>query len=111
MSRRAANELIVILWRDIPAQVTARAGEQRSQVILPMRFQKAIDRAAMVAGLTTAQDYVAEWRRVTQPLDGPADEVAARTAAQLELDYPNERLHVLIDHGGWNPADAQGAPT
>ena len=47
MSRRGGNEVVVILWRDIPAQINGKAGSERHQVILPHRFQKAIDRAAM----------------------------------------------------------------
>ena len=63
-----ANQLVVISWRDIPAQVNAQAGRRRHQVVLDDRFQQAIDRAAIVAGKTTAQDYVAEWRRTQHPL-------------------------------------------
>ena len=50
MSRRGGSEVVVIMWRDIPAQINGKAGADKHQVILPHRFQKAIDRAAMVAG-------------------------------------------------------------
>ena len=60
---RRGNELVVISWRDIPAQVNARSGDEKHQVVLPRRFQKAIDDAAMVAGKKTASEYVGEWRR------------------------------------------------
>ena len=48
--------LTVIYWRDIPAQVTAKgdAGSARAQ--LSDRFQKAIDAAAMKAGLVEMDD-------------------------------------------------------
>ena len=62
-----ANQLVVISWRDIPAQVNAQAGRRRHQVVLDERFQQAIDRAAMVAGKKTAHEYVAEWRRHSVP--------------------------------------------
>ena len=61
--RRRKSELIVISWRDIPAQVTAESGDQREKVLLSDRFQHAIDRAATVAGLTETSAYVQEWRR------------------------------------------------
>ena len=47
MSRRGGSEVIVIMWRDIPAQINGKVGADRHQVILPHRFQKAIDRAAI----------------------------------------------------------------
>ena len=50
MPRRPSSEIVVIMWRDIPAQINGRDGEAKHQVMLPHRFQKAIDRAAMVAG-------------------------------------------------------------
>ncbi len=114
MGRRTSAELIVILWRDIPAQVNGRNGDERHQVILPMRFQKAIDRAAMVAGKKTAQEYVAEWRRASHPLTGELAAVVDATAATIEQEFTNERLHVLIDNGGFDPAEpdhAASSPT
>lgn len=110
MARRSSNEVVVILWRDIPAQINGKAkidgeeGEERHQVILPHRFQKAIDRAAMVAGKKTAQEYVGEWRRTSYPLTGPMAQTVDATAASIEAEFTNERLHALVDNGGWDPA-------
>jgi 5-methyltetrahydrofolate--homocysteine methyltransferase len=56
--------------------------------MLPHRFQKAIDRAAMVAGKKTAQDYVGEWRRTSYPLDG---ELVATVDADRRVD--RARVH------------------
>ena len=104
MARRSSNEIVVILWRDIPAQVNGKDGEERHQVILPHRFQKAIDRAAMVAEKKTAQEYVGEWRRAAYPVVGTIAECVAATAASIEQEFTNERLHALVDNGGWDPA-------
>ena len=68
--RNRGNEIVVILWRDIPAQVNGRVGEDRHQHILARRFQHAIDEAAMVAGKKTANEYVQEWRRETIAFTG-----------------------------------------
>ena len=46
-----AAQLVTIYWRDIPAQVTAQQGRNREKALLDARFQHAIDRAAMVAGM------------------------------------------------------------
>ena len=50
----------MIYWRDIPAQVTASDGARTARASLAERFQLAIDDAAMQAGLTGADDYLAE---------------------------------------------------
>ena len=106
MSRRSSSEVVVIMWRDIPAQINGKAGTDRHQVILPHRFQKAIDRAAMVAGKKTAQEYVGEWRRTSYPLAGELAATVDEIAASIEVEFTNERLHALVDNGGWDPAAA-----
>jgi len=115
MGRRSGNEIVVIMWRDIPAQINGKVGDERHQVMLPHRFQKAIDRAAMVAGKKTAQDYVGEWRRVNHPITGDLVETVEATAATIETEFTNERLHILVANGGWDPASPdphdQGEPT
>lgn len=99
-SRDERAQLITIYWRDIPAQVTARAGRRKSSVQLADRFQIAIDRAAVVAGKHTTDDYLEEWRRETTPCAGDLSEAAAAAAAALEEAYPSERLRRLAANGG-----------
>jgi Virulence factor len=101
--RRGGSQLVVISWRDIPAQINGQVGEERHQVMLPHRFQKAIDRAAMVADKKTSHEYVAEWQRAARALPDDADVAQAteEAAAKIEADYPNERLHLLVNNGGW----------
>ena len=105
--RRRADDgsLVLITWRDIPAQVNAGAGDSRVQRILPRRFQRAIDRAAMVAGKTQASQYVGEWRRRVIPGDADDPETAAlAAAAELEETFPRERLDEFVRTGGWDPS-------
>ena len=109
MSRRAKDEIVVILWRDIPAQINGKLGEDKHGVVLPHRFQKAIDRAAMVAGKKTAQEYVAEWRRTSYPVSGDLVQTVEATAAAIEQEFTNERLHTLVDNGGWDPVSPEHA--
>jgi hypothetical protein len=93
-------ELTVITWRDIPAQVTAGKGRGASRIQLSERFQEAIDAAAMRAGLIGTESYLEEWRRESRQCgDDLAAEVAA-VAAQLEDDYPDERLERLVRASG-----------
>ncbi len=42
----------IIYWRDIPAQVRVRKAAERFSLPLSLRFQKAIDSAAVRSGLT-----------------------------------------------------------
>ncbi len=98
------NQLVVIYWRDIPAQVNAQVGRERHQVVLSGRFQRAIDRAAMKAGKKTAQDYVGEWRRVARPCGVDLADEAAAEAARLEVEYTKQRLFDLVDAGGLDSA-------
>src|SRR4030067_742772 len=51
----------VVFWRQIPAQVKARQGSERASRPLSDRFQQAIDDAAMGAGLSGTDAYLAEW--------------------------------------------------
>ena len=60
-------ELIRIYWRDIPSQVMAKAGRKAEKVMLPERFQHAIDRAAMRAGKGGSDAYMEDWRREREP--------------------------------------------
>ena len=103
--RSAGPAMTTIYWRDIPAQLTARAGDDQHKVLLHARFQHAIDRAAGEAGLTATDDYVNEWRTVRSPLatDDDLDATLARLAAELEAQYPRQRLEALVRSGGLDP--------
>ena len=91
-------EVTVIYWRDIPAQVMAGKGRRARRIPLPDRFQEAIDRAAPRVGVIGADDYTAEYRKVTVP--GPDPEVVAD---QLDADFPDVVLEELVRNGGWLP--------
>ena len=103
--RRASGPSIdTIYWRDIPAQLTARIGGEQEKILLHARFQHAIDRAAAVAGLTSTDDYVREWRTTTQPLgDGDVSAQLDQTCADVEARYPRDRLEAIVANGGLDP--------
>ena len=98
---RGSNEVIVIMWRDIPAQVNAQAGRERKQVQLSDKFQRAIDRAKRKAHLYTADEDIAQWRRISLPLVGDLAEAAQREADRLDGEYTRERLGRLAFAGGY----------
>ena len=98
---RGGPGLVTIYWRDIPAQVTATTESgDKEQVLLHQRFQVAIDRAAAVAGLTTTDDYVNEWRREATPVEGDAIAAAHAAAEQLDEAHPRDVLEALVANGG-----------
>jgi hypothetical protein len=92
--------LSVIWWRDIPAQVTAREGRRSTKHILPGRFQEAIDRAAVKAGLAGTDDYLAQWRRESRDCGDDLDAEVAAEVKLLEAAYPSGRLRTLAATGG-----------
>jgi len=94
--------LVVVFWRDIPAQVIVGKGRRAAKVQLPERFEQAIDRAAMKTGAAGDDAYLAEWRK-SDPVEveGDAQEVAKSEAARLEADYDQEKIKALIANDGW----------
>ena len=94
-------QLIVVYWRDIPAQVIVKKGRESAKVQLTERFEKAIDRAAMRAQLRDTDGYLAQWRRAEPVGVGDDLEAEAATAAErLESEYGEARLTTLVDKGG-----------
>lgn len=95
-------DVVVVYWRDIPAQVIVGKGRKASKVQLPERFEQAIDRAAMKVGKDDADAYLGEWRKADPyPVDGDQSDVAASEAARLDTEYDQTRIKELIANDGW----------
>lgn len=89
--------LIIISWRDIPAQVIVKRGRETAKVQLTTRFIEAVDRAAMRAGRGTSNAYLADWQRSPpQPCGDDLESVASAEAARIEAAYTDERLEQLV---------------
>ena len=93
--------LVVIKWRDIPAQVNAQFGRERFQLVLSAKFQRAIDRAKRKAKIYTAEEDVAQWSRENLPLEGDMATAAQAVADRIEADYSRTRLGQLAYAGGF----------
>ena len=76
-------DLVVVYWRDIPAQVIAKRGRTAAKRQLSERFEKAIDRAAMRAKLRDTDSYLNEWRRA-DPV--PCGDDLEAAASRFKLD-------------------------
>jgi hypothetical protein len=89
--------LIVISWRDIPAQVIVKRGRETAKVQLSHRFQEAVDRAAMRAGKGSSDAYLADWARSPpRPCGDDLNAEAAAEAARLEAKYTDDELERLV---------------
>lgn len=95
-------QLITIFWRDIPAQVNTKSRTDTHKILMKPRFQKAIDRAAMVADITTASDYVNEWRRVAVNVSGDLEAAANAEADRLDAEFDKAKLEELVLAGGFD---------
>jgi len=93
--------LIIISWRDIPAQVLVKRGRETAKVQLSLRFQEAVDRAAMRAGKGSSDAYLADWKRSDPtPCGDDLKAVAEATAAEIEARYTDADLERLIKAKG-----------
>jgi hypothetical protein len=91
------SSLIIISWRDIPAQVIVKKGREAAKVQLSHRFQEAVDRAAMRAGKGSSDAYLSDWQRSPPlPCGDDLKAEAAAEAARIEAKYSNEDLEKLI---------------
>jgi Virulence factor len=113
------GQLIIISWRDIPAQVIVKRGRETAKVPLSPRFQEAVDRAAMRAGKGSSDAYLADWKRSPPRLCGDdLKAVADAEAAILEARYTDQDLERMIRAKGIDErlagdrpsADSAGAP-
>lgn len=94
-------DLILVYWRDIPAQVIVKKGRTAAKRELSLRFTEAIDMCAMRTGAGDSEAYLAEWRKaapveVSDDLEGEAD----KALADIESQYDRDRLIALVKSGG-----------
>ena len=96
-------DLIILYWRDIPAQVIVRQGRRNAKRELPLRFTEAIDMCAMRTGAGGTDDYLAEWRKADPvPVGDDLEAEAQEAADRLDREFTRERLVALVKAGGRN---------
>ncbi len=94
--------LSIIYWRDIPSQITIKAGRKKAKRELPQRFQEAIDKAAMKAGAHGTEDYLADWRKAApSPCADDLEHAADTAIIEIEAQYDERRLTALIAAKGF----------
>lgn len=94
-------DLIVVYWRDIPAQVIVKKGRQSAKRELPLRFTEAIDMCAMRTRAGDTDTYLAEWRKAAPvPVSDDLEAEAEKAFQALDAKYDRERLVALVKTGG-----------
>ncbi len=94
-------DLIIVSWRDIPAQVIVKKGRTNAKRELSLRFTEAIDMAAMRSGAAETDDYLAEWKKsAPAPVSDDLEAEADKAKADIEAAYDKERLVQLVKNGG-----------
>ena len=97
-------KLITVYWRDIPAQVIAKAGRKTAKIQLSQRFLDAIDMAAMRAGKGSTDEYLEDWRREQTECGDDLQAEAKSAADKLEAKFqPSVLQQYVKDHGLHSP--------
>jgi len=104
--RGGQPQLTVIFWRDIPAQVKARAGRERASAKLPDRFMVSVDAAATKAGRTSDDDYIAEWREESRACGQNLQVEVDREADNIVSTYPSELIKTYVRNNGFTPNES-----
>ena len=94
-------EVVIVYWRDIPAQVIVGKGRRAAKKTLPERFEQAIDRCAMKVGAKDADAYLADWRKAEPvKMDGEDTAILDSEVARLDAEYDQNRIKELIANEG-----------
>ena len=95
------HDVVIVYWRDIPAQVIVGKGRRATKLQLSERVEQAIDRAAMKSDQKSTGDYLAEWRKGKPfKMEGNPETIAKEQAEKLETEYDKEKLIVLVNNDG-----------
>src|SRR5215211_5086204 len=78
----------IMYWKHIPQSFTVEGDGRTIKKQLSQRIQNAIDAYAMAVGLTSTEEYSAQYRRGDWvERDGSPEEVAEAVLAELEVEF------------------------
>lgn len=97
----------VTYWQDVPVSVMVRGEtpEDRASVQLPKIYMVTVDAIATRTGQTGSKAYTSGFRYDNFERDGPAAEVAAQVAAELEARFPKSWLREQWRNAGVKPEE------
>jgi hypothetical protein len=83
----------IFYWKHIPSSITVKGEGRTVKKQLSQKIQNAIDAYAMAEGLTSTQDYAAQWKRGDWiEREGTPEEVAEALLAELEAEFAKIRI-------------------
>lgn len=95
------SEYQIMRWHEIPSMVVAREGSEVIKILLPPRFQEAIDEAAVRMGEIDADAYTNGWIRDPWVESDQAPHVLADAiASELEVKYSETHILKILDSLG-----------
>lgn len=75
----------VLYWQEVPSQIRAEDDDGDVSIEMPQKFMVRIDALAAQRGLSSADDYLAQWRwSEEEERDGSAAEVVDAVRRELE---------------------------
>jgi hypothetical protein len=75
----------ILYWQEVPSQIKVEDATDDITVSLPDKFQARIDELATGRGLSTGDDYLAQWQWSDErEREGSAQAVADALRAELE---------------------------
>ena len=78
----------IFYWKHIPSSIAVEGDGRTIKKQLSQRIQNAIDAYAMAIGLTSSEDYSAQYKRGDWiERDGSPEEVAETLLAELETEF------------------------
>ena len=83
----------IFYWKHIPSAVTVEGEGRTIKKQLSQKIQNAIDAYAMAVGLTSTDDYSAQYRRGEWiERDGSPEEVAEAVISELENEFSKTEI-------------------
>jgi hypothetical protein len=78
----------IFYWKHIPSSIVVEGDGRTIKKQLSQKIQNAIDAYAMASGLTSTDEYSAQYKRGNWvERAGPPEEVAEALAAELEAEF------------------------
>ena len=78
----------IFYWRHIPSSITVEGDGRTIKKQLSQKIQNAIDAYAMASGLTSSDEYSAQYKRGDWiERDGSPEEVADALLSELEAEF------------------------
>ena len=78
----------IFYWKHIPSSITVEGDGRTVKKQLSQKIQNAIDAYAMAAGITSSEDYSAQYKRGGWiERDGSPEDVAEALLSELETEF------------------------